>query len=66
MLTIQKQKNEFSGILEQRLRDTNANHVQASFDALVKPVQSTFDGSKNKTTKTQSSIDFYYRKLSVS
>lgn len=29
---------------EQRLRDTNSNNVQASFDAMVKPLQSTFDG----------------------
>ena len=37
----------FHFFLEQRLRDlnSNSNTVQASFDALVKPVQSTFDGT---------------------
>jgi hypothetical protein len=34
--------------LEQRLRDTNLNTVQASFDALVKPLPSTFDGKELK------------------
>ena len=34
--------------LEQRLRDKNsdADGVQASFDGLVKPQQSNFDGNK--------------------
>lgn len=35
-------------VLEQRLRDTKSNSVQASFDALVKPPQSTFDGKKRR------------------
>jgi hypothetical protein len=34
--------------IEQRLRDKNSNStiVQASYDGLVKPLQSTFDGNK--------------------
>ncbi len=52
---------------EQRLRDTNSNshNAQASFDALVKPVQSTFDG-KN-LNEIEDIIGFFCldRKLSI-
>ncbi|CAF0877869.1 unnamed protein product [Adineta steineri] len=35
----------FTLYIEQRLRDKNSTNVQASFDGLVKPLQSTFDES---------------------